>query len=353
MALINNPSLDWITMQTSLLTFESRYEQNNHFASLSIQPTINDAQKDESVQRFSDNSTNRGGWCGGPNTSRGSFRGGRRGGRGGRPGGQNNSGGGRPFCHLCEKHGHLVSDCYYRFDKSFQPPKMKPPDGSGETPFPLLIIAPSVGNNTELCLGSSSVNNAPTGSSPRAQISPTASPSTVRLESRVIASTNSETPLSDAHDTARDANSSTSLNSSQPSSLGPAREIHSEQAQNSERLEALSEIGLLPANIEDNILRNMMMHVLRRYAKYGDVSPKIDVYAFGVVLYELVSAKEAIVKTNELLNESKALIALAAEGAIISCASRIIGVDLNSICFEEGNTHSCKICEVARWDHWS
>ena len=47
-----------------------------------------------------------------------------------------------------------------------------------------------------------------------------------------------------------------------------------------------------------------------RYAKYGDVSPKIDIYAFGVVLYELISAKEAIVKTNELGNESKGLVAL-------------------------------------------
>lgn len=28
---------------------------------------------------------------------------------------------------------------------------------------------------------------------------------------------------------------------------------------------------------------------------YGNVSPKIDVYAFGVVLYELISAKEALI----------------------------------------------------------
>ncbi|XP_061340784.1 chitin elicitor receptor kinase 1-like [Gastrolobium bilobum] len=46
------------------------------------------------------------------------------------------------------------------------------------------------------------------------------------------------------------------------------------------------------------------------YAQYGEVSPKIDVYAFGVVLYELVSGKEAIVKTNEPGNESKGLVAL-------------------------------------------
>lgn len=46
------------------------------------------------------------------------------------------------------------------------------------------------------------------------------------------------------------------------------------------------------------------------YAQYGDVSPKIDVYAFGVVLFELISAKDAIVKTNEVITESKGLVAL-------------------------------------------
>lgn len=47
-----------------------------------------------------------------------------------------------------------------------------------------------------------------------------------------------------------------------------------------------------------------------RYAQYGDVSPKVDVYAFGVVLYELISAKEAIVKENGSVAESKGLVAL-------------------------------------------
>lgn len=49
---------------------------------------------------------------------------------------------------------------------------------------------------------------------------------------------------------------------------------------------------------------------MNRYAQYGDVSPKIDVYAFGVVLYELISAKEAVVRTNEYVAESKGLVAL-------------------------------------------
>ncbi|MED6169585.1 Chitin elicitor receptor kinase 1 [Stylosanthes scabra] len=39
----------------------------------------------------------------------------------------------------------------------------------------------------------------------------------------------------------------------------------------------------------------------------GNVSPKVDVYAFGVVLYELISAKEALIKDGD---EIKGLVAL-------------------------------------------
>ncbi|KAK3040429.1 hypothetical protein RJ639_028678 [Escallonia herrerae] len=46
------------------------------------------------------------------------------------------------------------------------------------------------------------------------------------------------------------------------------------------------------------------------YAQYGDVSPKVDVYAFGVVLYELISAKEAIVKADGSVAESRGLVAM-------------------------------------------
>ncbi|KEH28326.1 LysM receptor kinase K1B [Medicago truncatula] len=46
------------------------------------------------------------------------------------------------------------------------------------------------------------------------------------------------------------------------------------------------------------------------YAQYGDVSPKIDVYAFGVVLYELITAKNAVLKTGESVAESKGLVQL-------------------------------------------
>nr|URY50821.1 lysin-motif receptor-like kinase LYK2 [Medicago truncatula f. tricycla] len=46
------------------------------------------------------------------------------------------------------------------------------------------------------------------------------------------------------------------------------------------------------------------------YAQYGDVSPKIDVYAFGVVLFELISAKNAVLKTGEFVAESRGLVVL-------------------------------------------
>ncbi|GKV40286.1 hypothetical protein SLEP1_g47953 [Rubroshorea leprosula] len=42
----------------------------------------------------------------------------------------------------------------------------------------------------------------------------------------------------------------------------------------------------------------------------GDVSPKVDVYAFGVVLYELISAKKAVIKSGEDATETMTLVAL-------------------------------------------
>ncbi|RWR77550.1 Pkinase domain-containing protein/LysM domain-containing protein [Cinnamomum micranthum f. kanehirae] len=46
------------------------------------------------------------------------------------------------------------------------------------------------------------------------------------------------------------------------------------------------------------------------YARSGKVSPKVDVYAFGVVLYELISAKKAIVQMDGSDAEPKGLVAL-------------------------------------------
>ena len=46
-----------------------------------------------------------------------------------------------------------------------------------------------------------------------------------------------------------------------------------------------------------------------RYAQYGEVSAKVDVYAFGVVLYELISAKEAVVRDGSVA-DTKGLVGL-------------------------------------------
>lgn len=40
------------------------------------------------------------------------------------------------------------------------------------------------------------------------------------------------------------------------------------------------------------------------------MTPKIDVFAFGVVLYELISAKAAVVRESKSVAESKGLVAL-------------------------------------------
>ncbi|KAG8364579.1 hypothetical protein BUALT_Bualt18G0012000 [Buddleja alternifolia] len=51
-------------------------------------------------------------------------------------------------------------------------------------------------------------------------------------------------------------------------------------------------------------------NVARVYAQNSGISPKVDVYAFGVVLYELISAKEAIVKGSGSASDLRGLVAL-------------------------------------------
>ncbi|XP_063937838.1 chitin elicitor receptor kinase 1-like [Daucus carota subsp. sativus] len=46
------------------------------------------------------------------------------------------------------------------------------------------------------------------------------------------------------------------------------------------------------------------------YAQYGEVSTKIDVYAFGVVFYELISAREAIGKSGEVSTGTLGIVAM-------------------------------------------
>ncbi|KAI5340275.1 hypothetical protein L3X38_019549 [Prunus dulcis] len=46
------------------------------------------------------------------------------------------------------------------------------------------------------------------------------------------------------------------------------------------------------------------------YARCGGVSTKVDVYAFGVVIYELISAKEAVVRADSSGSEPRGLVYL-------------------------------------------
>ncbi|XWS47409.1 hypothetical protein CRYUN_Cryun14cG0149700 [Craigia yunnanensis] len=71
-------------------------------------------------------------------------------------------------------------------------------------------------------------------------------------------------------------------------------------------LTKLTEVG----SAEPTRLVGTFGYMPPEYAQFGEVSPKVDVFAFGVVLYELISAKEAIVKRNSSLAESKGLVAL-------------------------------------------
>ena len=71
-----------------------------------------------------------------------------------------------------------------------------------------------------------------------------------------------------------------------------------------------------------------MQNFVCRYTQYGKISPKVDVFAFGVVLYELISGKKAVVKTDEYVPESRGLVALVVFSAlpllnIYECSSRI------------------------------
>ncbi|XP_066399745.1 lysM domain receptor-like kinase 10 [Miscanthus floridulus] len=66
-------------------------------------------------------------------------------------------------------------------------------------------------------------------------------------------------------------------------------------------LTKLSEIGTTATSQSLPSLRvvGTFGYMPPEYARYGEVSPKVDVYAFGIVLYELLSAKEAIVRSTE------------------------------------------------------
>ncbi|KAF7843559.1 Retrovirus-related Pol polyprotein from transposon RE1 [Senna tora] len=125
---------NYLLWEAAVLALIEGNALESHIDGTVIQPSANAAQREEQGNRSTDNSSGQNAWRGG-NGSRGGPRGGR-GGRqrgGGRRGG-NSNGGSRPYCHLCEKTGHVVANCYYRFDKTFQPPYWQNSNVSGSTP---------------------------------------------------------------------------------------------------------------------------------------------------------------------------------------------------------------------------
>ncbi|KAH9602930.1 hypothetical protein KSS87_005666 [Heliosperma pusillum] len=72
-------------------------------------------------------------------------------------------------------------------------------------------------------------------------------------------------------------------------------------------LTKLTEVGIFSAPTR---LVGTFGYMPPEYAQYGEVTPKVDVYAFGVVLYELISAKAAVVKDNASVTDSKGLVGL-------------------------------------------
>ncbi|KAF7838980.1 Retrovirus-related Pol polyprotein from transposon RE1 [Senna tora] len=111
-------NLTWVEVTSELLAFESRIDQLNQFSSLSIQPSTNVAQRDESKNSGSGQNTSGSPWRGGSPQGRPRGRG-----RGPRDGARcRGFNGNRPYCTLCERQGHAVHNCYYRFDRNFQPP---------------------------------------------------------------------------------------------------------------------------------------------------------------------------------------------------------------------------------------
>ncbi|CAL5087414.1 unnamed protein product [Urochloa decumbens] len=64
-------------------------------------------------------------------------------------------------------------------------------------------------------------------------------------------------------------------------------------------LTKLAEIGTASQSLPTRVV-GTFGYMPPEYARYGEVSPKVDVYAFGIVLFELISAKEAIVRSTEV-----------------------------------------------------
>ncbi|KAI9095412.1 hypothetical protein K1719_026446 [Acacia pycnantha] len=72
-------------------------------------------------------------------------------------------------------------------------------------------------------------------------------------------------------------------------------------------LTKLTEVGSSAHPIDN--LAGTSGYMAPEYA-YGSFSPKIDVFTFGVVLYELISAKEALLRAGESGSDKKGLVSL-------------------------------------------
>lgn len=124
--LVNMGELSWVEVHAQLLAFENRLDQATQLSSLSLQPSVHYAQGNGSRPAVP-NSAGRGFWRGGRATFSAGARGrGRRGSSGS---------GSRPFCHLCERPGHIVSNCFRRFDRTFHPPTYSPRFGESSQAF--------------------------------------------------------------------------------------------------------------------------------------------------------------------------------------------------------------------------
>lgn len=97
--LSDKESLTRIDLQASLLTYESKLEQLNNFANLSLSGFANTTKSE-----FQNSNSGR--------------RRGQRGSRGSRGRGRNYRNN-KPICHVCNKANHIATDCYYRFDRNY------------------------------------------------------------------------------------------------------------------------------------------------------------------------------------------------------------------------------------------
>ncbi|KAI3849052.1 hypothetical protein MKX03_011495 [Papaver bracteatum] len=66
--------------------------------------------------------------------------------------------------------------------------------------------------------------------------------------------------------------------------------------------------GTVPVYIHRDIKSANILVDKNFHGKWGDITPKVDVYAFGVVLYELISAKAAVVRSNGSSFELRGLV---------------------------------------------